>query len=40
MGELPKNGGLGQFADLRVGGGHGKKEWGDFEGGLIPQCIL
>ena len=32
---MPKKGGLGQFADLR-GGGLGKKEWGVFDGGLIP----
>ena len=35
-------GGLGQFSDLRGGGGLAKEE-GVFlrgEGGLIPQCIL
>ena len=40
-GELPKKGGLGQFADLR-GGGLGKKEGVVFlrGEGLIPQCPL
>ena len=36
-------GGLGQFADLRVGGGGvlGKKVGGGaFEGGVISQCTL
>ena len=33
--------GLGQFADLRRGGGGGAgKERGYFWGGLIPQCIV
>ena len=38
-GELPKNGGLGQFADLRRGG-LDKKEGVVFLRGLIPQCTL
>ena len=35
-GELPKKEGLGQFPDLRRGGGLGKKEVGGvFEGGAL-----
>ena len=36
---LPKKGGLGQFADLRGGGGFSKKEEGSvFEGVVIPNA--
>ena len=39
MWDLPKKGGLGQFADLR--GGDDKQEGsGVFHGGWIPQCTL
>ena len=39
MGGLPKKGGLGQFADLRRGGGFSKKEEGSvFEGVVIPNA--
>ena len=41
-GGLPKNGGLGQFADLR-GGGLARKRGVVFlrgKGWLIPQCTL
>ena len=47
-GELPKKGGLGQFADLRDGlgqfanlrGAWQERGGGVFERGLIPQCPL
>ena len=41
-GGLPEKGGLGQFADLRKGGGGlAKKKGGVFEGGgLMLQCTL
>ena len=35
-GGIALKGGLGQFPDLRGGGGLGKKGVGVFEGGLIP----
>ena len=39
---MPKKGRLGQFADLRRGGGGlvRKRGGGVFEGALIPQCTL
>ena len=39
-GELPKMGGLGQFADLRGGRGVGDDKGGGLREGLIPQCTL